>query len=78
MVEYELARGPKVDGGRCEYRAALGISADPNVMFVLQGFQALNVTGPNGSAVQGDPLARMPLSMNRWVLFTAAECLQMR
>lgn len=30
-----------------------------------KGFQALNVTGPNGISVQGDPLARLPVSLAR-------------
>ncbi|KAK9895873.1 CSD-domain-containing protein [Cystobasidium minutum MCA 4210] len=30
-----------------------------------KGFQALNVTGPNGANVQGDPLARLPVSLAR-------------
>ncbi|CAD6571828.1 MAG: Y box binding protein 1 [Cyphobasidiales sp. Tagirdzhanova-0007] len=30
-----------------------------------KGFQALNVTGPNGSSVQGDPLARIPFSLSQ-------------
>lgn len=30
-----------------------------------KGLQAINVTGPNRTNVQGDPLARLPLSLGR-------------
>ena len=71
MVEYDLGRGPKVRLGFVEHRHLPQLT--PSVRMEYQGFQALNVTGPNGGSVQGDPMARMPLALGRCVSYGVSD-----